>query len=409
MDKLMDYPWFMKAVALVLAVLLFSSVPNDDESETAVNVPSDENTETITDVQVKSYYDTENLVVSGVPRTVNMTIQGPKNIVQQAKALRNFEVYVDLTDVEIGKQRAEIKVRDISKRLAVTIEPEYVNVSVQEKVTKEFKVEAEFDRRKIQEGYIAGEASIDPARVKITGAKDIIDKISYVKATVDEDDPVNETISREADILVFDRQLNKLEVVVDPDTVEVTIPVKSSSKDVPINIVRKGTPPAGITIESMKLDTEQATIIAAPDILKSVDSVRVEVDVSNLSEDTELTLPVIISNGVVKVTPETAKVTVNVNNQVEKTISNVPIGIEGETEPLEAGFLPPDNGLTNVIVSGPSDAVAALTAEDFKLIADVSGLQGGDHQVNIKVTAPQNIKWRLARETASITVTEKEV
>lgn len=106
MDKLMDNPWFLKGVALVLAFLLFSSVPDGGGNKaTDENVPASQKVETIEDVPVKSYFDTENFVVSGVPNTVKLTIQGPKSIVQTAKSIKDFEVYVDLTDAKIGKKR----------------------------------------------------------------------------------------------------------------------------------------------------------------------------------------------------------------------------------------------------------------------------------------------------------------
>lgn len=409
MDKLMDNPWFVKMVALVLAILLFGSVPkNDPDKPGNVNVPSDEKVEIIEEVPVKSYYDTDTLVVSGVPETVTIKLQGPKNLVQQAKALRNFEVFVDLTKAEMGKQRVPITVKDISDRLTVTIDPGYANVSVQEKVTKEFKVEAEYSRNIVEEGYIAEKPTVNPNKVQITGAKDIVDKITYVKATVNSNGKISNSITREASVLVLDKDMNKLNVIVDPETVEVTIPVKSSSKKVPIDIVRKGNPPSGVTINSMTLDTKEAEIIADPDILAGVGRVRVEVDVSKITEDTVLTLPVIISNGVVGVSPETIKVSVKVTKQSEKTVSNIPIEIEGVDDGLEVNFLNPANGQTNIIVSGPSNIVTPLDADNFKILIDVSGLGEGEHEVDFKVTAPDNISWKLAREKANITVAKKE-
>ena len=86
--------------------------------------------------------------------------------------------------------------------------------------------------------------------MKITGAKDVIDRISYVKATLKEKNKLKETFTDEANIQVLDKDLNKLDVEVDPEKVKVTIPVKNNSKTVPINIMRKGTPPDGITINS---------------------------------------------------------------------------------------------------------------------------------------------------------------
>jgi YbbR domain-containing protein len=409
MDRLMDNPWFIKVVALVLAILLFGSVPkNDPDKPGDVNVPSDEKVETIEEVPVKTYYDTDTLVVSGVPETVTITLQGPKNLVQQAKALRNFEVFVDLTKAEMGKQRVPITIKDISDRLTVTIEPGYANVSIQEKVTKEFRVEAEFSRNLVEEGYIAEKPTVSPSKVQITGAKDIVDRITYVKATVNSNGKISDSITREASVLVLDKEMNKLNVHVEPGTVEVTIPVKSSNKKVPINIVQKGTPPAGVTIDSIKLETKEAEIIADPDVLANVEQVRVEVDVSKISSDTVLTLPVIIGNGVVKVAPETVEVSVNVTKQSEKTVSNIPIEIAGADDELQVDFLDPANGQTTITVSGPSDIVSALDADSFKILMDVSGLGEGAHEVNLKVTAPDNITWELAKEKANISVAKKE-
>ena len=124
MDKLMDNPWFLKGIALILAFLLFSAVADGGGNKaTDEYVPASQNMDTIEDVPVKSYFDTENFVVSGVPKTVNVTIDGPKSIVQQTKSLNDFEVYVDLTDAKIGTQKVRIKVRNISDKLKVTIKP----------------------------------------------------------------------------------------------------------------------------------------------------------------------------------------------------------------------------------------------------------------------------------------------
>ena len=146
MDKLMDNPWFIKILALLLAVLLYSSVPHKGND---VNVPGEQTTETIQDMPVTVYYDKDNLVVSGIPSTVDITIKGPITHVQSAKALKNFEVYVDLTNAKIGKQKVNLKVKNLSDKLKVTLKPASVNVTVQEKITKEFKVDAEINRSQI--------------------------------------------------------------------------------------------------------------------------------------------------------------------------------------------------------------------------------------------------------------------
>jgi len=405
MDKLMDNPWFIKILALLLAVLLYSSVPQTGKKLTDVNVPGEQTTDTIVDVPVKVYYDTENLVVTGIPDTVDVTIKGPITHVQSAKALRNFEVFVDLTNAKIGRQKVDLKVKGLSDKLKATLKPASVNVTVEEKITQEFKVEAEFNTDQIAEGYSAGQPSVEPNKVKITGAKSAIDQISYVKATIGAKSDLKETISEKASIQVLDKELNKLNVLVEPDTVEVTIPVKSNTKTVPINILKKGKAPEGVTIESIDLDEKEATITGNEDVLKDTDSVRVEVDLSKITDNTTLTLPVIISNGVTKVSPQIVKATVVVNKQEEKTVIGVPVSIRGLSSDYKAEITEPTSQTINILVNGPSDSVAGLKADDFSAFIDLTGLNEGSHDIKIQVEGPKDVKWQTEQSTAKITIT----
>ena len=63
---------------------------------------------------------------------------------------------------------------------------------------------------------------------------------------------------------------------------------------------KKGTAPADITIDSITLDKNEATISGSEDNLNKTEKVKVEVDISTINESTELTLPVIIWMGSMK-------------------------------------------------------------------------------------------------------------
>jgi YbbR domain-containing protein len=405
MDKMFDNPWFIKVLSLLLAVLLYSSIPHTGQKLTDVNVPGEQTTETINDIPVKVYYDTENLVVSGIPNTVDVTIKGPITHVQSAKALENFEVYVDLTNAKIGTQKVKLKIRNLSDKLTATMKPANVTVTVQEKITKEFRVEAEFDAGQIEDGYSAGQPSVEPNKVKITGAKSDIDRITYVKAALGGNGRLKSTITKEASIQVLDKELNKLNVVVDPQTVKVTIPIRSNSKTVPINIVKKGTPPDGVTIESIALDETEAKITGSEELLKSTDSVRVEVDLSKITENTTLTLPVIISNGITKVSPQIVKATIVVKKDEQKSVSSIPLTIQGLGDNLTAEIVDPTSQTVNLQVIGPSDSVTGLGPTDFTAFIDLTGLTEGTHDVKIQVKGPTDVQWTPDKSTAKITIT----
>ena len=86
----------------------------------------------------------------------------------------------------------------------------------------------------------------------------------------------------------------------------------------------------------LTLDEKEATITGDENVLKNTENVRVEVDISKITDNTTLTLPVIISNGITKVTPQTVKATVVVKKQEEKTVSDVPLKIQGLSEEYKA-------------------------------------------------------------------------
>lgn len=438
-DRLVDTRWFMKIVALILALFLFDSVYDADKELKDVNVPGQQDTEVIENVPVKSYYDTENLVVTGIPDTVDVTLDGPKSHLQQAKTLRNFEVYVDLSNAEVGSERVEFQIRDISDKLKVTIEPQYADVTIHEKVTQEFKVEAEFNKSLLGDGYSAEAAIAEPNTVMITGAKEVIDRISFVKATLDLKGPVTETISEEATIRVLDREMNKLDVIVEPQVIKVTVPVQQLSKTVPITIVRKGDPQNGVAIDSIELDVKEASIAGSEDVLNETESVRVEVDVSRVQEDTVLTLPVIIPDGITEVNPKTVKASVDVSVTEEaaeeeeepaqqepaeetqgqeteetketketKTFSNLPINLVGLSDGFDAVLKAPANGRTSITVTGKSSVVQRLNANDFNVFLDLTNLEEGEHEVTVNVDGPEGAESKPTVGKASVSITQKE-
>lgn len=431
-DKMVDTRWFMKIVALILALFLFDSVYDADKELKEINVPGQQDSAIIEDVPVKSYYDTENLVVTGTPDTVDLSLEGPKSHLESAKKQQNFEVYIDLTNAEIGSQRVEIKIRDISDKLDVNINPQYADVTVHEKVTQEFKVDAEFNNSLLGEGYTAEAASAEPKTVKITGAKEVIERISFVKATLDVKGPITETIADDATVRVLDREMNKLDVIVEPQVIRVTVPVKQLSKTVPVTIVRNGEPQDGVTINSIKLDVNEASITGREDILNETESVRVEVDVSKIEKDTVLTLPVIIPDGISAVDPKTVKASVDVSieesagkeeeesteepaeetqgqdQELTKTFSSLAINLDGLSEEYEAVLKNPASGRTSITVTGNSSTVQDLKADDFNLYLSLADLGEGDHEVPINVDGPSGVDIKPAAGKATITITQKE-
>ena len=132
MDKLLETPWFLKVVALVLAALLYVMTNFDFGSDSnSWNTPAQKGSEVIDSVPVEVYYDRDNLVVTGIPETVDVTLEGPRNLLVIAKNSRDFKLYIDLSDpeIELGTRNVKIQVRNLNDRLTATINPSHISSS----------------------------------------------------------------------------------------------------------------------------------------------------------------------------------------------------------------------------------------------------------------------------------------
>ena len=115
MDKFLNNRWAVKIIALLLALLLYVAVNNNQaptpKSRGILFPTSTTDEATLTDIPVKAYYDEANYVVTGVPQTVNVTIKGSTSAVKKARQTKNFEIYADMNKLKTGTHKVELKAK----------------------------------------------------------------------------------------------------------------------------------------------------------------------------------------------------------------------------------------------------------------------------------------------------------
>lgn len=317
MDKLFDSYWVLRVTALVLAILLFLYVKaelNDDDQNTTSNTDVD----IITDVELEVYYDDENLIVSGLPKTVDVTIEGPKPIVLQTKLAKDFKVFVDLNSLLIGEHQVTINYENLSDKLDVSIDPKTVDVVIEEKVTAEMRVEPEMNNRLIHEAYELNGMIADPGTVFITGAKSVIESISYVKATVTGEPGIKAPFEQNANVKVLDSNLNKLDVVIEPESVKVKVDVYEYKREIPIVIKQKGTPPEGVTIRRLTPESNRITVYGPKSVIDAFAELVVEFDVSEIEESGAYKVDLSLPNGATRLSSKTIDIRVDLTRLVPK-------------------------------------------------------------------------------------------
>ncbi|WLR42030.1 CdaR family protein [Bacillus carboniphilus] len=414
MDKFINNLWFLRIVALLLSLMLYMSITI--ESETGENGSSffgssSEDTVTISDVEIEVRYDQENTVYDGIPQTVEVTLSGPKNILTPAKQKKDFKLFVDIQELPaLETHRVKIQHEGISDKLQVKIEPEYVDVFIDEKVEKSFTVSAEtFNEKELGQGYSATDLTIEPNEVEITGAKTLIDSIGRVKAIVNLA-TINNSRSFEqvSEVKVYDKEgRNITELIVEPSTVTVKGTINIPSKTVPVTLKKEGSLPEGLSITKSTVKPNEIKIYGPQDKLDEIESVEALLDLSSIEDDGRKTISVTVPEGIERVSSETVEVDVTLEKEETKVIEDVTITTEIK-ETFDIQFIDPEEDQLDVTITGVSNVVNQMNKDDITLVLDLSDLNEGEHDVEVQVDIKDDIKWTLAQEKVKVKITSKE-
>jgi len=294
---MLESKWGLRFVALILALLMFLSVNNVFGSLFSENALKSSD-HVIEDVPVDTIYNTKELYLSGAPKTVDVKVSGPQSTILQAEKLLNFKVELDLKNKSVGQYKENFKIKGLSDELKATVVPKSANVTLQDKVSKKYPIEAEINQNRIASGYELVGETVNPSQVTITGGQEELNKIAYVKATLDETKQLTDDTTEKAGISVLDSNLNKLDVQIRPDTVNVNIKVARSSKTVTLNPVTKGSASKNINIDDITLDKNEVKIYGSRNVIDGIGSIDVPVDISNVDGDTTKKVNLSLPDGV---------------------------------------------------------------------------------------------------------------
>ncbi|MEH7462350.1 CdaR family protein [Bacillus thuringiensis] len=412
MDKLMDNHWFLRGIALLLAIMLYMSTNIDKNVSNNFNpspFPVGDTTETISGVPVSAYYDEDKYVVSGIPENVSVTLEGQNNVVAAAKVKRQFEVFVNLRGYTPGTYEIPLKYSGVPNNLHLKVQPAKIQVTIKKKEVKSFPVEVKYlNENQVQKGTVIDKPIVKPGTVEVAGTTEELSQISLVRAYVDLKG-INKTVTKEAKIVLYDKDGNQLDLKTGSSTVNVTVPVSSPEKTVSLGVTKKGSLQEGITVTSIKVEPSEVEIYGSKDVLDNITSLEgIEVDLSKITESTTFDASVSLPKGVTKSDPSQVKVTVEVQKQQRKTITDIPLQVNGLSDLLTMKFSDPQNGKIGVDVSGDASIIEKISVDQIKASINVGNMGAGTHDVPIQISGPNNVTLELKQKNAKVELVKKQ-
>jgi len=324
-NNLLENVWIVRLISLLVSILLFGYVYSENYGLSTTNrndAISTLRSETISNLPIQINMDTDRYFISGLPETVMLNISGPESVIVQTLSASDFNIVTeDLDLLGPGRHTVQLRVENLSEELTYQIVPSRVNVQIEEKVTIESSVEVRFDTNAVNDAYISKEPILNRESVIITGPASTVERIDRIYVRVPSENEITSTLKDTYVVQVEDEARNKLNVVVEPQEIEVEIPVEPYEKTVPIRLVQTGTPVSGKKYQLSLARTENVVLTGNQKLLADVDEVVVEVDVSAIRSTVAVTAAVLqLDLAGTDVVPKQVEVNVTVENtQTEET------------------------------------------------------------------------------------------
>lgn len=278
----------LKILAIIIAIVLWIVIANVDN-------PSSRKTISGITVNIKNGEILEEMgyiyqVESG--GTISINVKAPRSVLNELRS-SDFDAYADLSERSANSDKVKIHVScnkvDVENQVdIVNVRPEYLQISIDNMVSKELQLSLNVTGEP-ESGYVIGDYYTSPGTIRISGAASVVDNIAAagvyynvdnMKASVDDTvTPVFYDASGE--------QINVDKLELSRNDVKIHIDILPT-KWVPVHYAVTGEPAQGYKITGFTANMESVNVAASRenlDKLTSIDIPAGTIDFSGLTEN----------------------------------------------------------------------------------------------------------------------------
>jgi len=369
-----------KIIAVILALIVWTQVISDKN-------PIERRT-FVVDV-VPTMVEEGMMIISTKPDKVSVTLEGRARTLDEIEP-NKLKAEVDLSAVEPGSFVAYLRVEIPAGVKVVELDPSSVTFELDMVSSAQVEVVVEVQGNP-SEDYEKGIPMVSVDTVTVRGAKRYVDKVNRACARVDITGASTEVVTNAKLVALDSAGTEVTGVEIYPPEIEVIVPLEKlpPAKVVPVQVVVNGTPKEGYTVGPITTNPREVKIRGEQSVIDSINWIGTKpVDVTGKDSTFQSTVSLNLPRGV---TCQTQQVVVKVEiiEEIEtKTFDNVIVQLEsppvGYTWSIEPATV-------SVVVTGRSDIVRKLQAQDITVYIDAQGRSEGTHDLVVayKIQVPE--------------------
>lgn len=405
----------LKVIAFIFAVFLWFIVVNFDNpvgSSTFRDIPVQIlNDDIIT--SAGEVYQVEG------DRTVTVVVYATREVRQKLTS-DNIVATADIKQIDSTGRLVpiEVTINGFSGE-SVTAEAIPRNLTIQREKSgkKVMSLTVDTEGVKLADGYILGDASVEPDQVTITGAESVLDQVDRAVAQVDEVEGVSQDSVLPASLVLYDANGNELNQTqmsnnLGEEGLSVSVEVMKV-KGIPVVFDVEGSPAEGYKYTGCVSTPESVQVCGKSEDIDKISEIDVPasvVDISGASEPIEMSVDITpyLPEGVELVDENSGNVKVTVKIEQEGTLSVdfmvSSIRINNLAENLQVSY-EPDAEIT-FRFTGDEDLLDTLDISNAVSV-DLSDYdRPGSYDVPVKVNLPAGIS-QDGQVTVQLTLAEK--
>lgn len=393
----------LKILAVVFASVLWLAVVNIDDPVTTrsfTTTVSVENNDYLTGIG--KYYEIVNN-----SNTITFKVSGKRSYLERMsntdfRAIADMELIENLERVPI-----EIVPQRYSSYVTIASKVYYLELAVEDLVSRPYVITVETEGNPMDQ-HALGEMSVSPTLLRVSGPASVMETVDKAVATVNVENMALDMTDSVIPVL-YDKEGNEVDTKdLSFNIQNVMVSVKIlDTKEVPLNFQTSGTLQEGYEYVDMEYKPETVKIKGVSAVLNTMNNITVPEEVLDLTDATgdiekEVDISAYLPEGATLVDNSQAKVSVTVKiEKHERRKFKVPtanITVSNLTSRHSVDFL---KDTVEVELEGLSKELDALDETTLTGSIDVSGMEEGEHTVNLELNLDS--KYKLAK-TATVTV-----
>ena len=267
----------------------------------------------------------------------------------------------------------------------VRSDPERIEVTVTRIYSETFDIEPVF-HGSVAEGYQAGEFTVSPETVQISGPEEDVKQVDSVQVVLEQYE-LSESYTDELPLVLLDAQGNVIEndnLRLSTESAVVSLPVLVV-KDVELTVDL--IPGGGATENDATWEVDPPTItVAGPEeAMQALDSISLgSIDLSQVVGTYTREFPIYLDSGLENISGvTTATVTVTVEGLTTRTFEVDNIRMINEPEGYTANL---NTQVCTVVLRGPEEALEQIYDSQIRVVADLSSLSGATGTYSVPAT-----------------------